>query len=624
MERRYKHFLRSIKGAKAPTLILAVEPVGQVDEARSRPGCRIETLHYWSASSWKRTGQSSGDVRHYSGQTDSELWRIIYRRMRGGDATWVISMYALRAWALLGVWERLESGELYLVGRRRPTKGGASADGSPSEVGYMVTEDPPTILTCRTAGKPGALTWVDARNYGLADWQSVESAYGVALTAPTGGIGERDWRAEEAERRSAALCSMAAEMVRSVDELKMGGLKTTAGAQAFAALKCSHLHHSVWVHTDSEALALERDSYHGGRAEPFRVGSYRGQFRCYDISSMYPALCAKLNLPARLVGVEHSPSPQRVAELRSAYSTIESVSVRTAAPCLPCWVGGQTRYPVGQFGATLCGPELALAQRHAEILSVRTVCYYESEPWLQSYASALLCERTKAASAGNRVRESYIKRLLVAVVGKIGQRRRGWELMPGTPAPEPYCEWHHELPDGTLERRRSIAWNAYRQFDGGEGPESILSAASWIVSAGRALLWSIMLAAGSEHVYYCDTDSVIVDMEGARRIEDSEYYRPGEYGYLRMVREFGDLEIRGTKNYVWDGTPVCAGLAKGGPERIDGEGAEWRSEWMARAVKEGRRPSATSYRVGLHERMRENLGEIGPDGWILPLVRDEI
>lgn len=80
------------------------------------------------------------------------------------------------------------------------------------------------------------------------------------------------------------------------------------------------------------------------------------------------------------------------------------------------------------------------------------------------------------------------------------------------------------------------------------GRDTLLAIPAHVTAYGRTKLWELIEAAGWEHVYYMDTDSLIVSRLALGRL--GKYFHRDSLGGLRLVRASPHLFIRAPKWYI--------------------------------------------------------------------------
>jgi hypothetical protein len=118
---------------------------------------------------------------------------------------------------------------------------------------------------------------------------------------------------------------------------------------------------------------------------------------------------------------------------------------------------------------------------------------------------------------------------------------------------------------------RSVnTWNDeiinYRRFNGliqrrdtlRESYQSHPAIAAHITAHGRMVLWALMRKVTPEHYFYCDTDSLMVSLQGFERVKDS--VNDVLLGALKVQQQIGNAVLYGAKDYVCDGVRTIKGI----------------------------------------------------------------
>ena len=660
---RSERYLRKTSGDKRPKQALAFEAESELVPHPQLDGVEIEQLLSWHCWYWTEKNGDKQKADYYHGTDSPSFWRFIDRCLCYGGVTWAFAVPASRAVGLLGLWDEMEAGSIYLTerdyrdnqdGDSKPLPGvrGPYAGGTPKErlfpdgplpsmrrgdtdavtntgqrptrtgtrpLGYCVLEDPPTIIQCKRRGRAGTLKIVDLRNYGYS-----------GAEAPT-----------EPRLRAEWIRDTALTMCRVLRDNGLGSLQNTAASQAFYSFKRRHLHHAVYIHCDAETLDLERRSYYGGRSEAKRLGMAPCRIWQCDFRSFYPHIGATLALPVRFVGRHDNPGTAELREKMAVYGAIAECHIATQVPAYPVRRGRETIYPIGKFATVLAGPELQYALDCGHLSSLGTVAYYEMRPACAEYAQAIQSLRIVAEQKGDRSGAEYLKRLGVSLYGKFAQTSARWVNTTERYADHPYEAWYQQHPEGGLERWRSIAWEVQREHKPkpGERPEktsndyarwamqvisretaeSVPALAAYITSAGRMLLWRAIRCAGDESVYYYDTDAIFVDEAGFARLCRSGYVGLGEWGKLSVRAVYSSFEVKGIKYYLADSHIVCSGLPKGDIQSANDRETYYLRAWLGRAILRGEKPRTERIRLFYERSATYYHGLVGEDGWVRPL-----
>jgi hypothetical protein len=583
---RYRHWMSPATEGLWPTAILCVDCTSTVVQCVGPIGTHREQLTGWCGAilmlrdgRYDRGGEVVGtaalrcleEIRHIS-DTEAVLW--------------VVSNQCQRVWSLLGLWEDIEDGRIQVCSpdyrgsqafrdrlreyRRRqdrplrPVGGGELGRIAAKDSGYLVLEDPPNILRGRFYGSRHSTTWIDIRNHGL------EPPSGVAPGQHTAS-----WLADTVQR----MCQLCREH-------GLTALKPTAASQAMSAWRHSYLSESVHVHTEQRTEALEQRAYYGGRCEATRVGHVGCPVYHVDFVSQYGYVCAQGGLPVRLVGNRRRNGGQIPPGERVWDRLIADVTVETEEPTFPLRREGAVIYPTGRFRTVLCGPELAKGALLDRIVAVHEIAEYDLGNPLSAYADSLYAVRQDEERLGNVATAQWAKRLIVSLPGKLGQLNHRWVDCPHIMPQTLYGEWYGQDEDGELVRYRSLGGLVQMDVVDGYAADSVPAIAAFVTSYGRVRLLRAIRIAGWANVYYYDTDSLMVNEEGYRRLLRSEFMASSGMGFLTLRGVYEAMEIRGVKYYVSDGKVTCSGLAKG--QIVDGGDGVHYSRYLS-AVEQSRR-----------------------------------
>ncbi len=406
--------------------------------------------------------------------------------------------------------------------------------------------------------------------------------------------------------------------IRFLVDNRIARLCYTQGATAMAAYLARHYKTTIWIHNNKEAIDLERAAYKGGRVEAFYIGSPdKGPYTVLDVNSLYPFVMAKYEYPYRYVFQSHYPTVSQVERYLEQYSIIAEVIIRTKAPVYPIRTE-RTVFPIGNFRACLSSPELihALANGHIERV-VHCVCYDKADLF-SSYVNTLYAMRKQFKEVGNDAYVELTKKLMNTLYGKFGQKAEEWEKV-GEDVNEPdHYEYLIETDKPGKTTLRWIMGECFRCVSKGEAFDSFPAIAAHVTAYGRMVLWGLMEKAGKGNYYYCDTDSLIVNSKGLRRLRSE--LSDVELGKLKVVEKTDTLIIHGLKDYVTDSKTVTKGIRKNAERLTDDSFAQDKWPSIQGLLRSG---SGSVYIV---ERQVKHLsriyekGKVESNGSVSPLV----
>lgn len=642
---RHEHLIHAALADRYPSQWISVHCDTVAVEIGLGPRTIRDELIRWVGCGMSGANGAYGPCRWSDGTTAYDFWRAIDARLKRGGTVWAISERAVATMALLGVWQQLETGELYgptgkdvadsafagdsvpgVRGRGQSGDGtGSDDDGGllrrlrhvePSGAGSVrgvhrdrrartggaaVLSDPPTVLDLRRAGLPGTVRWVDPANYGLAP-------------LPPGSLARvRSERCAEFVRRASAVC---------VTE-RLGSWCATVASQSDTAWRRSHQTHLVLADACPHRASLIEDAYYGGRCEAYRLGTVAGPVYHSDVAALYPSLYAMAALPVCPVapvrsGLDGFPAaPERVGSIAA------EVALRTDMPDYPYRSArlGVTIWPVGRFRTTLAGPELRDAFERGRIVKVNRWQEYKMGPALAAFGQHMLALR--ATFGNDQLLGAWLKMLANCIVGKLGQKDRGWEDAPFHNIHAEWGTWDVRMGEHQWQRWRSIAGRTQRERKGSWSYGAVPAIAAWITSLGRMRLLGLLRTVGARELHYCDTDSVFCTEDGQSSLAKHGEIGAGRAGKLAVKGVYDRVVIHGIKTYECDGALTAGGKPRGG-EALGSHGERVVvREGLGGALSRLAAPDSRSHTILWTPSAAYRHGVVSATGAVSPHVLDE-
>mgnify|MGYP000383170009 CR=1 FL=1 len=334
----------------------------------------------------------------------------------------------------------------------------------------------------------------------------------------------------------------------------------TLSGLAWNLFRHKYMRHQILIHGHEKALKLERDSLFGGRCEAFYIGKApRGKYYKLDINSAYPNAMLTNLYPVKLVLYLEEPSIKTFLYYLQRKLVIADVEIKIDRPYVPVRTKDGVVFPVGQFRTVLCSPELHLVLEHGEILKVHRLAVYDGAPIFSEYIRNLWDLRRKCIKRGDRIRSLFYKLLMNTLFGKFAQKKRRIARVGETECEKWGSEKIFDMHTREWEEYVYMGREVLRKEEGGETDNSFPAISSFVTSYVRVHLLELIEKAGWENVYYVDTDSLIVNEKGYKRLQDE--IRPTELGKLKIEEEGEDLEILGLKKYRFGGKWVIGGAS---------------------------------------------------------------
>jgi hypothetical protein len=305
-------------------------------------------------------------------------------------------------------------------------------------------------------------------------------------------------------------------------------------------------------------------AYFGGRCEVYRKGKHRGPLYLYDIRSSYPAsMCEELpayfkgftipkekviSLPGR--ACVHRQDTQRLLEkcgVSDATVTIPHDPERFRFPVLPWRDEKQHKviYPYMPGGENGRWTNIELLELwnqgkdHGVKIWVHAQAEFEPVPFLRPYIQQFYNMRKEAKAAGDDMGSYVMKILMNSMYGKLVETSIKKTVLSGGALLEAA-----EKKFGPEAIKESPCPGVYFLTQEEDGPFKHEAAGAYVTALSRLRLLRGLMYARSQgaNVYYCDTDSLILD---------KPVFGPGgeELGDFGLEQEIVEAEIFASKVY---------------------------------------------------------------------------
>ena len=399
----------------------------------------------------------------------------------------------------------------------------------------------------------------------------------------------------------------------------LGHFTPTRSAQALSAFTHRFMTQPLFLHADFGATKLERASYYGGRVECFRVGRIPGgPFWKLDVNSMYPAVMEKGRFPRKLLGVYSGFPLSEVRACAARHCVIADCIVKTDIPAYPMRLHGGVVFPVGTFTTALASPELCYALDNGHIDHIARFAVYRQAVMFKSFVQAMFRLRHKYRQEGNTVFEQMVKKIMNSLYGKFGQHSEVWEKgdNSGNQADGFYKVMNDDT--GQPEPLRVIAGQAWLLKGRRESYHSFPGISACITSAARLRLWQLIIKAGRENVFYCDTDSLIVNRVGRARLASD--VDSGKLGFLKEEYKTDKLTLRAPKDYMTDTEDKTKGIPKTATALGGNKFRYWSWQGLTGAIHGGMTEGVAMTKTVKVLSRQYDKGRVLPGGVVLPLL----
>ncbi|GAH60106.1 unnamed protein product, partial [marine sediment metagenome] len=213
------------------------------------------------------------------------------------------------------------------------------------------------------------------------------------------------------------------------------------------------------------------------------------------------------------------------------------------------------------------------------------------------------------------------KKFLNTLYGKFGQKADEWQKIGECPDEPDRVEICFTSGLNRVKQIRYLLGEIFELIGYGEAFNSFPAISSQITADARMYLYKLMREAGFENVFYCDTDSLIVNEVGLWKLQ--KRIHTTRLGYLKNVETTQSLTIRGLKDYRTGTKEVIKGIRKNAVEIREGvyEQEQWPSfKGLLRSS------DVNTYTIKKTTKILQRQytkGHVSSDGSISPFVLDE-
>jgi hypothetical protein len=349
--------------------------------------------------------------------------------------------------------------------------------------------------------------------------------------------------------------------IRFLEDNKLGQWRYTIASQAFTAFRHRFMVYPIDIPDDDVSRPLARQAYKGGRTEVFKVGEFNdGPYYKIDVNSMYPYVMSCNNYPTRLHGTGDELTVKQIEAIRGRYGLIAHCNVSPTVPLFAETSTGRNLYPIGTFDAYLTTNEFYRAYDNGWLNEVYSFAMYYMRPIFNEYIDFFYGLKVQFTTEGKRLQRAFTKLYLNSLYGKFGQKGYTDEVIGETEIPGLGTWYAIDATDGEKYMYRWVGHSLIRSRQEGEGRNSFCAVAAHVTANARLYLYDAVLRAGREHVYYSDTDSMILDAVGYGRMQD--VLHPTNLGAWALEAESDTVVIRAPKHYRFDGKWTMKGVRR--------------------------------------------------------------
>lgn len=401
-----------------------------------------------------------------------------------------------------------------------------------------------------------------------------------------------------------------------------GHFCVTRSSHALTIFRHRFMRVPLFIHDNTKVLDLERSGYYGGRTECFFIGKCNEpKIFKLDVNSMYPTVMASTPVPTELIAFDYKTNLLYEPELLDRFGIVAEVFLNTDLPIYPKRREGKLIFPTGKFWAVLCEPELRQAMERGHVVTTQRMAFYKKAVIFDGYVNEMYNLRNEYKKQDDEIFQKLCKYLMNSLYGKFGQRNETWD----------YLGYFPRLTDGVYKVADLMTgeWNTFYILYGHEwkslgktdSAHSFPAISAYITSAARVMLWKLIESAGRLNVFYCDTDSLIVNQEGYDNLKDE--LNETELGKLKLEYESDLLTINAPKDYQTYKEKHIKGVPKKADRISDTHYQYWQWERVRGAIHKSHLECVYMYLTDKHLARNYSKGSVSSSGWVVPFVLSE-
>ena len=350
--------------------------------------------------------------------------------------------------------------------------------------------------------------------------------------------------------------------IKLCKESDFGNFGVTLPSQAFNAYRHKYMEHAIFIHDDPETIELERKSYFGGRTECFYIGEIHHQ-NTYklDVNSLYPHVMQQNFFPTKLINKIINPSAKMLEEILRNYCVIADCDISIDKSFVAYRHKQHTLFPTGNIRGCFCTGTLQRLISKGSINKIHTAAVYLQSKLFKSYVTDLNDKKIQAGIDNDFIKRSIYKLFLNSLYGKFGQRKKREKYSFKTELDFTRNEIVYHKPD---EMRYHVLAYGGKETWFEQTQENSFNAfvaiASHVTDYARLHLLDAMEIVQAGNYFYCDTDSLFVNLQGYQNI--LPFIHDNELGKWKVEGVTDYCKIRNPKDYTFGSEVKLKGISK--------------------------------------------------------------
>lgn len=408
-----------------------------------------------------------------------------------------------------------------------------------------------------------------------------------------------------------------------LDTHDCGDFRMTVASTAFGTWRHRFMPKGVYIHSDAPVLELERASYRGGRVEALYQGKLTdGPYYYVDVNNMYGHILREHEFPYSLIDYSEQANPTLLKRRLEKYAVVARVVLDVTENWFPLKASGRTFYPLGRFRSTLTTGELELALTRGWVRSVEAMAWYQARPLFSEYVTYFNDLRQHYIAEDALGMATICKLLVNSLYGKFGQRGFKQKVIGSEDASKVGREFCYSPAEDAYWSHTWLAGQMFKEWQEGESYHSFPAIAAHVTAYARLFLTDIVMRVTKGHVFYMDTDSLIVDAVGLRDLEP--LIDDSALGKIKIELESAWAVINAPKDYAMHDRVRIKGVSA--KARKLGKDLYSQDQWvrLAGMLARGDVGSYVTRKVEKRLLRRVYSGSLRSNGWIDPFRLDRL
>jgi len=543
-------YLRPNKSNASPTNLAWFDCETLPDNGGQPTDYGLHKLHFGCATTCRLEAGEVTRRKELHFTTQAQFWFWLKTLTRKKSCLWVFAHNLGFDATIIGLWERIESGELkFIFPTPRRNRKGEVISKTKELTPLLILDDPPTVIQVED-GDGNQYKFIDTLNYWRCSLSTLGKGIGLEkLEMPPADSPAATWKAycmRDVEIIERAVLGL----IKWVRDEELGKFRLTSPSQAMAAYRHRFMQHRILYHDDKIVRNLERQSYYGGQVECYLLGRVNRRIHQLDVTSLYPSVMRGNLYPWRLSSYVSREKHGDTIPFTRGMDKIAEVMIDTYDRTYPRRMKDGIYHCSGRFFTTLCGPELDYALVHNHVKQVYNYATFNISELFSKYVDFFWAKRLEYKQCNNPLGDILCKLLLNSLYGKFGQNGIEWTTIPNNRFEGKWGKFvDSNLATGKTTEYRIIGNVCQMKIEREEIDNAFPAIAAYVTAYGRELMRGLREIAGETHIYYQAVDALYVDDIGLENLQAAGAVAEKQLGKFHLESSADSAEFRGINNY---------------------------------------------------------------------------